>query len=270
MKTLLDVSSSVTTEGVQAYRECLCSTTSVVTSGSLPPSAASFFLGVSLSAQLKKEGSEDTRPTDLQVLYRKLAASTVNSPTVLRDFSRSYFSGAQLCLSKSGAEKVPHCLQATTDSDSSLGTFTPDASSAFSSLSTKRSLHQAKAKFPSVLPLLRQTCGESPTARCELTRVSKEEGVDQGCTPASFMYSTGVHPLLQEVKSVVGDQGLTKLFAGGGSTAAPTPKVACTTSLLASRGPSLGYSMSKSKGTCLLGKFQSCDEATSKKSFSLL
>jgi len=188
------------------------------------------------------------------------------------DFSHNYFSGVQFCLSKNGAEKVSHCLQAIIDSDSSLDIFTPDANNAFNSLNIKRSLHQVKSNFPSILPFLRQIYGESSTAWYELISdsvvgISKQEGVDQGCASASFMYSIGIHPLLQQIKSIIGDQGFMKFFADDGNIVAPASKMACIINLLTSCGPSVGYSMNKSKGTYLIGKCQSYDEAISKKNF---
>ena len=56
-------------------------------------------------------------------------------------------------------------------------------------------------------------------------------------------HNTGIHPLLQEVNSTIGDDGFIQFFADDGNIVAPTVKMTSTTKLLTSVGPSLGYSM---------------------------
>jgi len=143
--------------------------------------------------------------------------------------------------------------------------FTPDASNAFNSLNIKCALSEVKNNFPSALPFLRQIYGSSSTAWYELVNnsnptftsvagIHKEEGVDQGCASASFMYSIGIHPLLQKISTIIGSEGFVKFFADDGNIVTSTNKMISIIKLLSSEGPSKGYSMNKNKGTYLLGK----------------
>ena len=79
------------------------------------------------------------------------------------------------------------------------------------------------------------------------------------------MYSIGIHPILQEIKSIIGDDGFIKFFADDGNIVAPTDKMFKIITLISSLGPHLGYTLNKSKGTYLLGKCSSYEEAIIKK-----
>jgi len=276
VKALFAVHSNHINDSIQAYRECLSKIINMIISGNLPPGAASFIRGINLSALLKKEGSDDIRPIGLQILYRKIAASVINSNKSFRDFTSKYFANIQYCLSDCGSEKIAHCLQAIVDSNCSQDIFTPDASNAFNSLNIKCALYEVKKNFPSALPFLRQIYGSSSTAWYEVINnsnptftsvagIQKEEGVDQGCSSASFMYSIGIHPLLQKISTIIGDEGFVKFFADDGNIVTSTTKMISIINLLSSAGPAKGYLMNKTKGTYLMGKCSSYEEAIHKK-----
>jgi len=111
-------------------------------------------------------------PIGLQILYRKIAASVINSNKSFRDFASKHFANIQYCLSDCGSEKIAHCLQAIVDSNCSQDIFTPDASNAFNSLNIKCALYEVKKNFPSALPFLRQIYGSSSTAWYEVVNNS--------------------------------------------------------------------------------------------------
>ena len=247
IKALFAINSTNINESIQSYRNSLTNIINTIISGNLPPSAASFLRGISLHAIPKKEGSDDIRPIGLQVLYRKIASSVINHSTNFQEFTSKHFSEIQYCLSSNGTEKITHCLQAVIDSNSDKDIFTPDASNAFNSLNIKYALLEVKKHFPSILPFLRQTYGTSSNAWYELilnskpnfnsiSGITKEEGVDQGCASASFMYSIGIHPILQEIKSIIGDDGFIKFFADDGNIVAPTDKMFKVINLISSLG----------------------------------
>ena len=64
---------------ILVIREHLTNIINTIISGKLPPGAATFLRGINLNALAKEEGSDDIRPIGLQVLYRKLAGSVINS-----------------------------------------------------------------------------------------------------------------------------------------------------------------------------------------------
>ena len=278
VKSLFAVQCSNVTEGIQAYRENLTNIINTLISGKLPPGAANFLRGINLNALPKEEGSDDIRPIGLQVLYRKIAGSVINSSPQFRDFSSNHFKGTQYCLTSNGAEKIAHCLQAIIDADNTKDIFTPDANNAFNSLNLKHALYQIKLNIPSILPYLREIYGKSSTAWYELlpninpdshivAGIHKEEGVDQGCVSASFLYSMGINPLLQDIKNILGNDGFVKFFADDGNLAAPTENMINVIKLMSSNGPSLGYTMNKTKGKYLMGRCTSEQEAIEKKNY---
>ena len=276
IKALFATGSTTVTDGINGYRESLTQIINMIILGKLPEGAATFLRGIKLNAQPKKDSAEDIRPIGLQVLYRKLAASAINTNPSFKDFNTNHFKNTQYCLDRNGSEKIIHCLQTIIDASPSLDIFTPDASNAYNCLNIKHTLNEVKVNFPSILPFIRQTYGTSSDAWYELTPttdpdshrvagIHKEEGVDQGCSSASFLYSIGIQPLLKEISTCIENQGFVKYFVDDGNIAAPTNKMIDAINILSSKGPSLGYSMNKAKGRYLIGKCASLEEAIEKK-----
>jgi len=75
----------------------------------------------------------------------------------------------------------------------------------------------------------------------------------------------GIHPLLEDIKNILGNDGFVKFFADDGNIVAPTEKMINVIKLMSSHGPSLGYSMNKAKGKFLMGRCANEQEAIQKK-----
>ena len=72
-----------------------------------------------------------------------------------------------------------------------------------------------------------------------------------------------IHPFLQIIRNVFGNEGFTKWYADDGNTIAPFDKMLIVIRIVKEEGPKVGYYIKFSKGSYLLGKCDTDDEAIS-------
>ena len=131
-------------------------------------------------------------------------------------------------------------------------------------------LHETKEKFPELLPILRVIYGTPSNAWYMglddgIESVKSSEGVQQGDVLSMWLYAVAIHPLLQKIRDILGEDGFTKWFADDGYVKAPFYKMIDVVKLIKSEGPKVGYYIKFSKGTYLLGKCLTTEEALMKK-----
>ena len=95
--------------------------------------------------------------------------------------------------------------------------------------------------------------------------VNSNEGCQQGDVLSMWFYAMAIHPFLQKIRNILGEDGFTKWYADDGNTVAPFEKMVQVIQLVKEEGPKVGYFIKFSKGTYLIGKCLTNEEAFERK-----
>ena len=259
-------SSSSNDANIPEFRKGLTAIVNIILQGKVPDTFVSMFQDIELCALPKAD--DDVRPVGLQQVYRKLASSVALQQT--REFNETHFEDLQYCMKKSGAEKIVHSFKASIEMCPTWDIFCMDGDNGFGRMNRISALHQVKTKFIALLPLLRSMYGTTSKAwymglPTGIESIDCEEGCQQGDVLSMWFYAMGIHPFIQGIRDILGHEGFTKWFADDGNSTAPFDKMVEVIEYVIQEGPKVGYFMKRNKGTYLLGKCTSYNEAMSRK-----
>ena len=252
------------TEGV--FRNLFTSVINKIVQAQVPISIVPIFKDIELLALPK--GADDIRPIGLQLILKKIACAICLKRTIA--FNKDYFKSLQYCMSPLGTESVSLFFRAITESNPELDLWAKDGDNGFGRLSRISGLYQTKQNFPAILPLLRMIYGTSSNAwymglQDGIEAIESSEGCQQGDVLSMWFYAMAIHPFLQKIKNVLGNEGFTKWYADDGNTIAPFNKMTEIIRIVKEDGPKVGYYIKFSKGSYLLGKCVTIEEAIRRK-----
>ena len=208
------------------------------------------------------------RPIAPAIVYRKIAAIVLLQR--LKDFNKNYFAGLQEALNKNGIENIIHPFRANLDINPDQDVFAMDGENAFNRCNRKQTLVTILREAPTILPYIRSFYGTSSKVWYHgltdaIRTIDCQEGFQQGDTIATWCYSVGIQPLLMEINAIIGNNGFLKFFVDDGNIAGNFETNLKVIGHLLEHGPKYGYYISKLKGSYLLGKCESCEEAARRK-----
>jgi len=264
LKQLFSVSTN--DPNVKEFRKLLTMIINKIIQAQVPDSFATVFKDIELLALPKAD--DDIRPIGLQFIFRKIAGSVCLKRT--HAFNASHFKELQYCLQPAGAESINLSFRAILERFPELDIWAKDAENAFNRSSRLEALHEVRVNFRQLLPLLRMTYGTSSNAWYMglpegIDSIKSQEGSQQGDVLAMWLYAMAIHKFLQKIRDTLGSSGFTKWFADDGNTAATFEKMLEVIQVVKTEGPKVGYHIKFSKGTYLLGKCDTREEAESRK-----
>lgn len=235
-------------------------------SGDIPTAVIPMFRDIDLIA-VPKSGN-DIRPIGVNNLDRKIAGFAVNAAA--KEFSVNHFHGLQYCMEKNGCEKIIHTFRASMELRPEFDCFFMDGENAFNNLIRATALKEIRDHFPAILPYALSIYGSSSKAWFSneanpVLQISSEEGVHQGDVNAMFIHAMGTLPFVKRLRDSLGNDGFVKFFADDGNITAPFDKMVDCIRVVLEEGPKVGYFLKFTKGTYLLGKCGSLEEAIRRK-----
>ena len=230
--------------------------------GEIPATVLPLFRDIEVVAIPKK--GNDIRPIGINTLDRKIAAAASN--LVLKDLSREHFKGLQFCMEKNGCEKIVHLFRVGIEQNPDYDTFLMDGENAFNRLCRAAALKEVRDHFPAGFPFLRAIYGVASSAwhhggENNMHLIESTEGVHQGCKSAMWLYGVGTMPFLHGLKDILGPVGFLSFFADDGNLHTTFEKMVACVKYVVEEGPKFGYFLKRDKGTYLLGRCQSPEEA---------
>ena len=235
------------------FRELFTSIINKIVQAQVPPNIVPIFKDIELLALPK--GEEDIRPIGLQLILKKIACAICLKRT--NEFNKDYFKSLQYCMSPLGVESVSLFIRAMLESNPEMDLWAKDGDNGFGRLSRISGLFQTKRKFPEMLPILRMIYGTSSKAwymglQDGIEAIDSSEGCQQGDVLSMWFYAMAIHPFLQKIRDVLGNEGFTKWYADDGNTIAPFNKMVEVLRIVKEEGPKVGYYIKLSKGSYLL------------------
>ena len=94
-----------------------------------------------------------------------------------------------------------------------------------------------------------------------IENLDSSEGVQLGDVLSMWFYAMAIYPFLQKIRNVLGNERFTKWYADDGNIIAPFDKMLEVIRIVKEEGPKVGYYIKFSKGSYLLGKCDTDDEA---------
>ena len=248
------------TDGV--FRNLFTSVINKIVQGQVPIGIVPIFKDIELLALPK--GEEDIRPIGLQLILKKIACAICLKRTTA--FNNEHFNSLQYCMSPLGTESVSLFARAALESNPEMDLWAKDGENGFGRLSRISGLFQTKKHFRGMLPILRMIYGTSSKAwfmglQDGIEGIDSSEGCQQGDVLSMWFYAMAIHPFLQKIRNVLGNDGFTKWYADDGNTIAHFDKMTEVIRIVKEEGPKVGYYIKFSKGSYLLGKCATNDEA---------
>ena len=220
------------------------------------------------------KGENDIRPIGMGNTHRKIAAAMALQSTYI--FNKEYFKDIQFGLDKFGTEKIIHTFRHAYESNNhNKDMFALDGDNAFNNMNRKRALFEVMDKYPSLFSFLRDMYGTNSNCwfkneNNEVLPILSSEGVTQGDTFGSWVYSIATLPLAKSIKNIIGDNNIIKLFIDDTNIVADFDNMIKAIDHIDNEGGAFGYYIKRSKGSYLIGKCESNEEAIEKKNALIL
>jgi hypothetical protein len=120
-------------------------------------------------------------------------------------------------------------------------------------------LIEVSKNFPQFIPFLRNIYGKESNGWFNgksLAAVSSAEGYHQGdvLLVASWLFCLTIQPLLDELSTIIGEEGLVQFFIDDGNIAADFDTMIKAIGYIKSEGPKYGYNIKSNKGAYLMSK----------------
>ena len=226
----------------------------------------SWITATRIMALNKPNTNNDIRPINIGSNYLKLSAKPV-----LRTLQRritNEFKDLQYSHESNGCEKIIRVMS-TIYQETQNDIVTIDAQGAFDRISRKHILVKVKEKFPELLPLVKKRYSTESTmwyygTSDGIQPIKSAEGVQQGDILATLLFALAIHPLLQRIKELLGND-FAKWFVDDGNIATNFNKMYEVLRLLIQIGPSYGYILNLKKCVYLLARCDTNAEAISRK-----
>lgn len=239
---------------VMEFRKLFTDIIQRISRGNLPENIWPIFRDFETIALPKNDS--DIRPIGLQLIYRKIAGKALQMATA--QFNEEYFKDIQYCNKKAGTENIIHVMRMAVGK---FDCFLLDGKNAFNNGIRLKGLLNIKKKFPAMLPFLRMIYGNSSNAwyyglSSGIEDFKSSEGAQQGCVNGMWLYSMIIHPFLQGLHEILGNEGFVKFFADDGNIATTFDKMVQCIHYINTEGRKVGFYLNWDKGYYLMAK---CD-----------
>jgi len=246
------------------YRSLLTRFINIFLSGKIPATVRGLVYDANLVA-LPKPGKpiSDVRPISLISFYRKLAGKIADMETA--EFREVYFGGLQCASRRGGAEEIGFAVNTSLQQKKSNSVWLPDANKGYNNVAVLLSIaREITPRLPQIIPFLRSVYGnpkkswfninaEGKEYDHEVFKYEAEEGVDQGCPNAQFIYAMGIHPMIKAADEILGEDEFVKFLADDGNISAKFETMLKIIDIFDIVGKEVGWFRSLTKGTFLLG-----------------
>ena len=215
------------------------------------------------------------RPLEGTSVVRKIAGLAILQSQMTKEFTAEHFRGLQFSMEKNGTEKIVHAFRLTQDKHPERDMFFGDGDGAFNRLSRDIALHETMTNFPAIFPFVKAMYG-GPSgawiygAEEGIQRINIDDGVTQGCSLGSLLYSIGTLPFVRGIQSRLdegGDGNFTKFFVDDGNISADFDSMVRGIDYMIAEGPKYGYFLKRNKGCYMLGRCGDTQEAIRRKQF---
>jgi len=168
-----------------------------------------------------------------------------------------------------GTENIIHSLRLRHELHPEEDIFTPDADNAFNTASRAVGLHEVQRHFPGALSFLSQMYAHDSRgwirSRNDIYDITCAEGYHQGDCLASWLFCLTIQPLLKLIKDSVGEEAFVKFFIDDGNIAAKYPVMKQILDIIVTQGPDYGFKLKINKGTYMIGRCATTEEALQRK-----
>jgi len=254
----------------ELYRFSLTQIVNKIANGDIPRDIAPFIQDIPILGLPK--GPTDVRPIALQIYIKKLACKCSLKDVAVKESiqERLISDGLQYCLTPFGIEHVSLFFRTSMAEKPHWDFYAMDAKNGFNQICRITGLNETRKRFPQLLPYLRLIYGQDTTAwfyglPTGIERIESREGCQQGDVMSMFFYALTIHPFLQQLRDILGQEGFNKCFADDLSVHAPFEKMIQVIPFVQREGPKCGYFLNLQKGTYLMGKCESLEVALLRK-----
>jgi hypothetical protein len=236
---------------------------------------------------LGKENPEDVRPIGMASVIRKVCGAILhaqmtdpnripthsltlpNSSSNLPPFNEVHFQNTQYGVSQHGTEKVIHSLRLHQTLHPDHDVFAMDGDNAFNRLNREVLIHEISEHHPYMLPFIKLCYGCITFAyfvglASGVIAISSVTGVHQGDNLASWLYCLGIQPFVRQLEAIL-TNGVVKFYIDDGNIAGDTESMMRAIEFIQKKGPQFGYFLKVNKGSYMMGKCASMEEALNRK-----
>ena len=229
---------------------------------------------IELVPLLKENG--DLRPIGMNFAIRKVVSLLIIHTLKVREskdeptFLENHLPPLQMALESNGTEKIAHAMALDFELNPERCKFAIDGINSFNTVSRNQALINVRKHVPHILPFVRAMYGHSSKAwyyglKEGITHIDVNEGSTQGDVLGTFCYAMAIHPFLQEMKRILGDQGFLAFFVDDGNVSADFDTMCAVLDYVDKEGAKYGYFINKDKGSYCMGKCGSYDIAVKRK-----
>jgi hypothetical protein len=206
------------------------------------------------------KGNLDVRPIGANILDRKIASTAFLRS--IRDFNRSHFEGLQCATENLGMEKIIHSFRVASEQFPDKDIFSMDGKNAHNILDRGIMMREILKHHPAILPFVRMIYGQNSKAwfigqANGINFIDSSLGLHQGDVLASWLYSMGTLPFVQQISALLNDipnDDFVKFYFDDGTICADFDKMVKAIQLILRVGPSFGYRLNLKKGCYLMAR----------------
>jgi hypothetical protein len=220
----------------------------------------------------KKDG--DVRPIGMGLTLRKIAAKVCLNASQ-GGFNQGKFGTEQSALKEHGMEKICHLFGTEMERDDTLDVYNADGDNAYNVANRVGGAWETMNSFPQALAYARSTYLDPSTAHFfedsgNIRPISSRVGFHQGDVLATWLYIMSIQPMLKRIIDHVerefGREEVVhvKFYVDDGNFMAPHHIMLSIISLLENAYDEFGYRLKKNKGSYLLGRCGSAEEANAR------
>jgi hypothetical protein len=220
----------------------------------------------------KKDG--DVRPIGMGLTLRKIAAKVCLNASQ-GGFNQGKFGTEQSALKEHGMEKICHLIGTEMERDDTLDVYNADGDNAYNVANRVGGAWETMNSFPQALAYARSTYLDPSTAHFfedsgNIRPISSRVGFHQGDVLATWLYIMSIQPMLKRIIDHVerefGREEVVhvKFYVDDGNFMAPHHIMLSIISLLENAYDEFGYRLKKNKGSYLLGRCGSAEEANAR------
>ena len=221
------------------------------------------------------KGVDDIRPLGFNCVHRKIASAVGVKVALLyaQDVPEKVnFRFKQFAFERAGCEKIIHSLRAHAEIHPEHDFFCMDGVNAYQHASIDVILLNCAKYYPQIFPFVKAMYGNARKGFMFSQETGKvmaldiDGGVTQGDVFALFLYCIGTIELVHNVHELIHDNGgAIKVYADDVNIAAPFQVMCESIQYILDLGPQYGYNLSRTKGSYMLGKCDSSEEAYRRK-----
>ena len=219
----------------------------------------------------------DVRPVGMLGTYRKVATliymELVNEKyTDDQPFTKDFFGNTQLSQTKNGTERVVHLVRMSTIASPEMTFAAMDAENAFNRANRMEGLVNIMHQKPSLLPFARDMYGPESmtdaffqTQMAGVVKIQSQEGCTQGDVMGTYFHGMTLQRMINRIGELLKGKDFVAFYVDDGNIGANHERMMEALTFVKVHGPKYGYHMRIDKGSFLIGRCGSYEEALIRK-----